>query len=139
MASIRFFTEGIQFRIPKPRKTANWIQLVVKKEKKTISFLNFIFCNDKYLSKINVKYLGHKDLTDIITFEYSAQSKPLEADIFISIPRVKENARNYQIPFGTELSRVLIHGVLHLLGYSDKTASGKAKMRKKEDAYLSLR
>lgn len=139
MALVRYFTEGIQFRIPKPRKTANWIQLVVKKEKKSISFLNFILCSDSYLNKINSTYLGHKDLTDIITFQYSDQNKPLEADIFISIPRVKENARKYKTPFSTELNRVLIHGVLHLLGYSDKTISGRAKMRKKEDAYLSLR
>lgn len=88
---------------------------------------------------MNIQYLNHKTYTDIITFDNSEAPKLLEGDIFISVDRVKENAEKLKIPFVHELHRVMIHGVLHLLGYSDKTPRKKAEMRKKEDAYLSLR
>lgn len=138
MAAINFFTEKIRFKLSNERKTSNWIKSIVKKEGYSISEINFIFCSDEHLSEINHQYLNHKTLTDIITFDYSIE-KNLQADIFISIPRVKENATKFKVEFETELHRVIIHGVLHLMGFTDKTKSQKSIMREKEDACLSLR
>jgi rRNA maturation RNase YbeY len=138
MAAINFFTEKIRFKLSSERKTSNWVKSIIKKEGFTISEINFIFCSDERLSEINLQYLNHKTLTDIITFDYSIE-KALQADIFISIPRVKENAAKFKVEFETELHRVIIHGVLHLMGFTDKTKSQKSIMREKEDACLSLR
>lgn len=139
MASINFFTEKIRFKLASERKTSNWIKSVIKREKYTASEINFIFCSDERLSEINLQYLNHKTLTDIITFDYSTNNKELKGDIFISIPRVKENAVKFKADFDTELHRVIIHGVLHLIGFTDKSKSEKSIMREKEDACLSLR
>ncbi|MDL5048569.1 rRNA maturation RNase YbeY [Oscillatoria amoena NRMC-F 0135] len=139
MAQINYFAEGLAFSVPNPRKKANWIKSVVKREGNSISCINFIFCTDAALLKLNKRYLNHTTFTDIITFQHSAAGNPIEGDVFLSIPRIKYNARLYKAEFDHELSRVMIHGVLHLLGYSDKSATQKAKMRQKEDAYLSLR
>jgi rRNA maturation RNase YbeY len=138
MNRVRFFSEGLKFSIPGPKKKAAWLSLVIGHEGKSLSCLNVIFCTDAHLSRLNKKYLNHSTLTDILTFQYSAPLEPIEGDLFISIPRVKENARKFNVPFEQELSRVMVHGVLHLLGYSDKSAAEKTKMRLKEDAYLSL-
>jgi len=99
--------------------------------------LNYIFCSDTYLHKINLEYLKHDTLTDIITFDYS-EKKQISGDIFISIDRIKENALKFNQSTDIELNRVLIHGVLHLLGYKDKTPKEKETMRAKEDFYLTL-
>jgi rRNA maturation RNase YbeY len=140
MADIDFFSEGInQFKVPKPIRTRRWIRSVVKKEKKALSHLNFIFCSDEYLLSINQQYLRHNTFTDIITFDNSEEPRTIEGDIFISVERVRENADTRQIAFEDELNRVMVHGVLHLIGYKDKSNDDKALMRKKEDAYLSLR
>lgn len=139
MAAVNFFSQDIPFKLPHPRKTSSWIQEAIRKEKGRLKNLNYIFCSDEDLRKINIQYLRHKTYTDIITFDVSDDSTHLEGEIFISIERVQENALKLNIPFIDELHRVLIHGVLHLLGYSDKTISRKKEMRKKEDAYLSLR
>jgi probable rRNA maturation factor len=139
MAAINFFSEDIPFKIAHPRKTSIWLKNAIKKEKKNLESLNFIFCTDKHLLGINIQYLNHKTLTDIITFDQSEDSKTIQGDIFISIERVKENAAKFKTSFDDELHRVLIHGVLHLMGYTDKNKNAKARMRKKEDAYLSLR
>jgi probable rRNA maturation factor len=138
MALINFFTEKIRFKLTSERKTSNWIKSVVKKEGYPVSEINFIFCSDEHLSEINLQYLNHKTLTDIITFDYSV-NKSLQGDIFISIPRVKENALKFKVDLDSEVHRVMIHGVLHLMGYKDKSKSEKAIMREKEDACLSLR
>jgi probable rRNA maturation factor len=140
MASINFFSEEINFKLKHPRKTSNWIKGSITKEKKSVESLNFIFCADSYLLEINTEYLNHKSLTDIITFNQSNNSKNgLEGDIYISIDRVIENSKKLKVLFDEELHRVIIHGVLHLIGYNDKDDNSKALMRKKEDAYLSLR
>lgn len=139
MASITFFSEGIDFKISKPRATKNWIQKVVKKEKHKISSLSYIFCSDEFLNNLNRQYLNHDTLTDIITFNYSTEPASLDGEIYISIPRVKENSKLFNVDFDEELHRVIIHGVLHLLGYGDKKPTEKAQMRKKEEACLSLR
>ena len=138
MPDINFFQEEIRFKLAHPRITSRWIRAVVSSEKNKITFLNFIFCSDAHLKKINVDYLHHNTFTDIITFDYS-DPDGIQGDIFISIERVKENAKKFETQFQDELHRVMVHGVLHLLGYSDKTKAAKALMRKKEDAYLSLR
>jgi probable rRNA maturation factor len=140
MADIDFFSEGInQFKVPKPIRTRRWIRSVIRKEKRTLSHLNFIFCSDEYLLSINQQYLRHNTFTDIITFDNSEEPRTIEGDIFISVERVRENADTRQIAFEDELNRVMVHGVLHLIGYKDKSNDDKALMRKKEDAYLSLR
>ena len=101
--------------------------------------INYIFTSDQYLLDINKQYLNHDYLTDIITFNNSTSNNLLEADIFISIERVKDNAKALQVQFIDELHRVMIHGILHLLGFDDKTEHDKAEMRKKENHYLALR
>lgn len=139
MPDIEFFTQDISFKVPKPRKTKAWIRSAIQKEKKQLSHLNYIFCSDQYLLGLNEQYLNHKTLTDIITFDHSDESDRIEGDIFISVERVGENADKLGVSFEEELNRVMIHGVLHLVGYGDKSPTEKSRMRKKEDAYLSLR
>jgi rRNA maturation RNase YbeY len=139
MADINFFSQDLPFKISKPRKTAQWLRQVVVSEKKELVQVNYIFCSDKYLLSLNTQYLKHRTLTDIITFDNSEKPGVIEGDIFVSIERVRENAETLQVDFDHELHRVLVHGVLHLANYSDKTPSEKGQMRKKEDAYLSLR
>jgi probable rRNA maturation factor len=138
MSAIHFFTEDYKLKLPKPRKTSKWIKSVVEIESKSIDEVNFIFCSDEYLREINMKYLNHTTYTDIVTFNSSDSKIIIAGDIFISIDRVKENASKYGVSFQEELHRVIIHGILHLIGYSDKGLRLKMRMRKKEDACLSL-
>lgn len=139
MGSIDFFEEDIEFTLKNPRKTKRWIAEVISQEEKKLHHLNYIFCSDAYLLRLNEQYLKHRTLTDIITFDHGGSNEIVEGDIFISIERVKANALDLGIPIEWELHRVIIHGVLHLMGHRDKTPSEKATMRKKEDACLSLR
>jgi rRNA maturation RNase YbeY len=139
MPLINYFSYKTRFRLKDPRKVTSWIKGVVEKEGSTIQGINYIFCSDSYLLTLNEDFLNHKTLTDIITFDNSEDRSSLEGEIYISIDRVKENAVKYQVPFQDELNRVMIHGVLHLLGFKDKKPSEKALMRKKEEACLSLR
>lgn len=139
MPLINYFVEDVDFKLPFPRKTSNWINRIVKSERYTVREINYIFCSDEYLNKINVEFLNHKSLTDIITFDNSSKKGVIESDIYISIERVKENTIKFNTSFLDELNRVMIHGVLHLLGYKDKTDRAKSQMRKKEDACLALR
>jgi rRNA maturation RNase YbeY len=136
--AIQFFQENISFKLKNATKIKQWIKSVVEKENQKLLELNFIFCDDEYLHKINVEYLQHDTYTDIITFDNSEHIGKIEGDIFISIERVKENADNLKITFEQELHRVMIHGVLHLLGYKDKTKAEKQTMRAKEDEALRL-
>lgn len=139
MPNISFFNEGIDFNLKQKLFLKKWISSVITLEDKKKGDISFIFCNDEYLSKINIQYLNHDTLTDIITFDYSEDNKgKISGDIFISIDRVKENAEKLEVPFVNELHRVIIHGVLHLLGYKDKTKALKALMHQKEDICLSL-
>ena len=139
MARVDFFNQDISFKLANPAKTRKWIQEVITREKKGLAHLNYIFCSDDHLLGINQQYLKHKTLTDIITFDNSEAGGMIEGDIFISIDRVRENAEALETVFDDELHRVIIHGVLHLIGYGDKSPGEKSRMRKKEDAYLSLR
>ncbi|WP_339813573.1 rRNA maturation RNase YbeY [uncultured Imperialibacter sp.] len=135
---ITFFSEDVSFKLSSPNKIRRWIKEVIHLEKQTLSEISYIFCSDDYLHNMNVQYLNHDTLTDIITFDNSEQEELIEGDIFISVDRVKENATQLNLPFDTELHRVMIHGILHLCGYKDKTSADNELMRKKEDACLSL-
>lgn len=136
---ISFFSENITYKLKDKRKIQKWIKLVIEGEKKKAGDINYIFCDDAYLTEMNIKYLNHDTLTDIITFNYNEESEnSINGDIYISIDRVKENSVEYNVPFNTELDRVIIHGVLHLLGFKDKTKADKKTMREKEDNSLSL-
>ena len=137
--SIQFFCEDIDFKLKNSRKTASWIIRSSKAEGKIVGELNFILCSDEHLLQMNINYLQHNTYTDIITFDTSEEEIFISGDLFISIDRVKDNALKFKKEFEDELHRVIIHGVLHLIGYSDKTANKKTIMRGKEDAYLSLR
>ena len=139
MAQINFFCQDVSFKLPRPGKTRLWIAEAIRRERSHLVQLNYIFCTDEYLFTINRQYLRHTALTDIITFDNSDAPGAIEGDIFISLPRVMANAKKFRADDLEELHRVLIHGVLHLIGYSDKSVRQKAQMRKKEDAYLSLR
>ncbi len=138
MASINFFSEKIRFKLKDPKKTISWIKSVIKKEGATLTSLNYIFCSDEYLKEVNIQYLNHKSYTDIITFNYNPSEKELDGEIYISVDRVRENAETFKTDFKPELNRVIIHGVLHLIGFNDKTKTEKSIMREKEDSYLSL-
>jgi rRNA maturation RNase YbeY len=138
MPSIRFFYENVKFRLPKSTKTRSWIKAVILSEEKKLGELNYIFCSDEDLAVINQQYLNHDTLTDIVTFDGNEGDGHIQGDIYISVDRVKENALKFKTAFDEELHRVIIHGVLHLIGYSDKSKSTKISMRKKEDTYLSL-
>jgi probable rRNA maturation factor len=133
---IIFNVEDIDFELPNTEGVIAWIEKVAALEKKRIGGISYIFCSDDYLHKLNLEYLKHDTLTDILTFPYNRS--PLEGDIFISIDRVRDNANDLNIAFETELHRVLIHGVLHLCGYLDETDEEEVLMRKKEDEALLL-
>lgn len=114
-----------------------WLHSVITEEKCTpTESINFVFCSDNYLHKINLEYLDHDTLTDIITFDNSDVPQEIEGDIFISLERIKENAQLFEVAFEEELKRVLVHGILHLIGYNDKTETEQFTMSLKENLYL---
>ena len=133
---IIFNVENIDFALPNTEGVVRWIEQVVRLEKKRLGAVSYVFCTDDYLHQLNVEYLNHDTLTDILTFPYSRS--PIEGDIFISIDRVRDNAADLGLPFETELHRVVIHGILHLCGYLDETDEQEATMRQKEDEALKL-
>lgn len=134
----QFKNENLKFTLRNKTILKKWISATINKEKRKEGDITFIFCSDEYLLHINKQYLQHDTYTDIITFDYSERdsAQPISGDIFISIERVKENAEKFSTTFENELHRVIIHGVLHLLGYKDKTKAAKAQMTSKEDYYL---
>lgn len=134
---ISFFAEEIDFEPANPALLRRWIEEVVVREKRELIFVNYVFCDDPYLLKLNQEYLQHDTLTDIITFPY--HDPPIvEGDVFISIDRIHDNAHQFGVTFEQELHRVMIHGVLHLCGYPDKAPEEKARMTEKEDEALQL-
>ncbi len=131
---INFFYEEINtFDLNSKAKT--WIEETIQNENKETGEINVIFCSDEHLLKMNVEHLGHDFYTDIITFDYS-ENDIVSGDLFISKDRVEDNANQFKEPFEKEIHRVIIHGVLHLLGYNDKTEEEQKKMREKENFYL---
>ena len=129
------FHNEIEFVLQNQGELQSWIKKVITCENKEIGEINYIFCSDEYLLERNLKYLNHDTLTDIITFNY-CKEKIINSDIMISIDRVKENSTNFDNSFTEELHRVMIHGILHLIGYDDKTEKEKNLMREKENFYL---
>lgn len=136
---IYFFSEDTNFKPKELTKLRAWIKQTIENEKHQLVELNFIFCSDDYLLKINQQYLNHDTYTDIITFDNGNTSGEIYGDIFISIDRVKENAKSFKTTLSDELHRVIIHGTLHLLGYKDKSKAEKGLMTQKEDFYLNRR
>lgn len=133
-----YYNNEIDFELKNQNEITNWINEAIKNENCKLEEISYIFCDDKYLLTLNINYLEHNTLTDIISFDYSV-GKQISGDIFISIERVKENANTFKVAFKEELHRVIIHGILHYCGYKDKTVIDKKEMRSKEDYYLSLR
>ncbi|MFO7256065.1 MAG: rRNA maturation RNase YbeY [Bacteroidota bacterium] len=138
-AAIRYFSEDTDFILPHPRKTTRWLKAVASAEKVDLGEINFVFCSDDYLLDLNRRYLQHDYYTDILTFDSGGGEGLLMGDIYISVDRVRDNAKQFGVSFDEELHRVIVHGVLHLIGYTDTTPAKKKAMKKKEDAYLSLR
>lgn len=136
--SINFFREDIDFKLSDPELIQNWIAGIIKDHQKVPGDINYIFCNDEYLHEINVSYLSHDTYTDIITFNQSTDELVIEADIYISVERVAENAKTLKTAFEQEIKRVIIHGILHLLGFEDHSESDKKQMRLKEDECLNI-
>jgi rRNA maturation RNase YbeY len=132
---IQFCTEDVTFSLKEKLKHKAWLNEVAKQEGKKIVELSYVFCSDAYLLEINQAYLNHDTLTDIVTFDNSENSNKIEGDIFISIDRVRENGEKLGTS-ETELERVMVHGLLHLLGYKDKKKEDKALMTEKEDFYI---
>lgn len=132
-----YFHSECSFQLPNEAEIAQKLCQVLILEKKDLDTINFIFCDDEYLLNKNITFLSHDSYTDIITFDYSKDNLVC-ADIFISIERVRENSLTFKSAFNNELERVMIHGVLHLSGYDDKTKKDKDIMREKENFYLTL-
>ncbi len=133
---IQFFFENIDI-ISLSDATKNWLINLIKNEQKKVGEINYIFCDDEYLLKVNRDFLQHDYYTDIITFDY-VKGKTIAGDIFVSLPRISENAETHSKDFNLELHRVLAHGILHLCGYKDKTEEEVQEMRNKEDYYLNI-
>ena len=127
------------FRIKDKIKIKKWILKSIEAEKKNVNFISFNFCSDDFILELNNNALKHNYYTDIITFELNNKNENIEGDIYISVDRVKENAKILKESFTDELHRVIIHGVLHLCGYKDKSSKESKKMREKENYYLSNR
>lgn len=135
---VSFFTEDIVFPFKEKRLTSRWLKFVAGSEAKRLGDISVIFCSDNYILDVNIKYLQHDYYTDIITFDY-CEGDTLSGDLFISIDSVRENASFYGTMFADELNRVIVHGLLHLIGYDDHSDEDIAVMRSKENYYLSLR
>lgn len=136
--SIHFHGEDVSLRLRKVKSIREWLRQAILSEGLQPGIIQYVWCSDAFLLRINQEYLQHDDLTDIITFDYG-EDVTVSGDIFISIERVKENAATFKTSFTNELHRVMIHGVLHLCGYKDKSAAEQREMTEKEDYYLSLR
>ncbi len=135
---ISFFNEDINFKFQGKNNFKSWLKKVSEKEGFKINNLNYIFCSDEYLHKINLEYLDHDTFTDIITFDNSEDETTIEGDIFISIERVRENSETLKTVFDEELKRVIVHGLLHLCGYDDHSPEDKAEMRRLESEYIEI-
>lgn len=138
VSAISYFKSGVSFRLTNKKTLSSWIYKVALREGYKIESIVFVFCSDNALLKMNKDFLNHNYYTDILTFDLSEKKNNLFGEIYISTDRVIENALRFKTTFKKELSRVMIHGILHLMGYDDKTPSKAQKMRLKEDTCLSL-
>lgn len=137
--AIHLFEEDVTLKIKNKLNIKKWLKETIEKEGYKLGELNYIFCSDEYLHQMNVSYLKHDTLTDIITFDNSDIEGKIIGDIFISVDRVAENAKKFDVDFIDELNRVMVHGALHLVGYKDKKKEEQEKMRAKENYYLKRR
>jgi probable rRNA maturation factor len=135
--TIRFFSEDVPFVLKDKTAIRSWLKEVILEEGKSLHGINYIFCSDDYLLTLNKTYLQHDTLTDIITFPYEETAGQVSGDIFISVERVKENSEEFRQDFKKEIKRVMVHGLLHLIGYGDHDKKEKKVMRTKEDYYLN--
>ena len=135
---VSYFQEDIRFELKGKALNNRWLKMVAESEIKKLGPLSIIFCSDNYILDINIKYLQHDYFTDIITFDY-CEGDLVSGDLFISIDSVRENALHYGVRFEDELDRVMVHGLLHLIGYDDHTSEETAVMRQKEDYYISIK
>ncbi|MFC6996553.1 rRNA maturation RNase YbeY [Rufibacter roseus] len=135
---IEFFAEDVEFEVKDEAKIKEWLFEIISKYSFELESLNYIFCSDEYLHQMNVEYLEHDTLTDVITFDNSDIEGVIEGDVFISIDRIVDNAAAFNITPEVELHRVMAHGLLHLLGYEDKSEEKQALMRSKEDECLEM-
>ena len=135
---VSYFTEDTSFAFKEKRLTSRWLKFVAESEATRLGDIAVIFCSDNYILNINIQYLQHDYYTDIITFDY-CEGNRLSGDLFISVDSVRENALHYMTEFADELNRVIVHGLLHLMGYDDHTPEDVAVMRAKENYYLSQR
>ncbi|MGF1532976.1 MAG: rRNA maturation RNase YbeY [Bernardetiaceae bacterium] len=133
---IQFFNEDVDFDLPQEAQIARQLDLLCQEQQRPIGQLNYIFCSDEFLFSLNQEYLDHDTYTDIITFDQSEDGHTIEGDVFISVERVAENAEHFGVNFEREMARVIVHGLLHLLGLSDKTPQDEAEMRAAEDDFL---
>lgn len=131
------FNYETDFELSDETVISNWLSQVILSESKKEGDINYIFCDDEYLHKINVEYLDHDTLTDIISFDYSVGNE-LHGDIFVSVERVADNAKDFEVSFDEELKRVLVHGILHYAGYKDKSEEDELKMRHKEEEKIAM-
>ena len=129
------FNYETDFSLTSEETISNWILGVISSEGFKLEEVNYVFCDDEYLHKLNVEFLNHDTLTDIISFDYSV-GKIIQGDVFISIERVLDNAKDFGVSFNEELNRVLVHGILHYCGFKDKTEAEAKTMRSKENLYL---
>ena len=130
------FNYETEFSLENEQQISNWISLVISEEEFREGEINYIFCDDDYLLKLNLEFLNHDTLTDIISFDYTV-GKEINGDVYISIERVRDNANDFNVEFIDELNRVMVHGVLHYCGYKDKSEDEEKTMRLKENYYIS--
>jgi len=135
---VNFFSEDIEFELSNEGKYVEWLGTIASTHHCSIKLINYIFCSDAYILDVNKQYLNHDYYTDIISFPYAEKPDPLEGDIFISIDMVRENANNNEVTFENELLRVMAHGVLHFLGFKDKSEQDTLIMRSKEEEMILL-
>lgn len=131
------FNYETDFKLLDDAKISKWISTIIINENCKEDEINYVFCDDVYLHKLNVEFLDHDTLTDVISFDYSV-GKTLQGDIFISVERVADNAKYFKVEFESELHRVIVHGILHYCGYKDKSEADAAEMRNKENEALAL-
>lgn len=131
------FNYETDFNLDNEEAIASWLSAVIISEKKKEGEISYIFCDDEYLHKINLEYLNHDTLTDVISFDYTMGNE-ISGDVFISVERVKDNAADFNVSFEDELKRVLVHGILHYCGYKDKGEAEEILMRSKEDEKIAM-
>lgn len=136
-SEIVFASENTDFQLNNEEKFARWIKFLIQNNQKIVGEINYIFCSDDFLHKLNVEHLNHDTFTDIITFDYT-KSAIISGDLFISIDRVKENSDTFNVEFQNEIKRVMAHGILHLLGFNDKSEEDIIEMRTKEEEAIAL-